>query len=169
MAEVDKRNVILLDDLIDLDDTERILWTYEFLQIFPKEGKNGELITSLRKMQNGECWSKNDIPSRFNYRNGERVAPIICSAGEGRIFSSRERYADILKSGGVDRPSGGHGYDNDLISMRATFIAHGPSFRKYYVAEPFNNVDIYDLLCKILKIEPADNDGNFDNVKKMLR
>jgi predicted AlkP superfamily pyrophosphatase or phosphodiesterase len=169
MAETDWRDVTLVDDHIDLDDTERILWTYEFLQIFPKEGKRESLIGQLRKMPYAKCWNKEDIPARFNYAHGPRVAPIICSSDEGRIFSSNSRYAEILKKGGIDRERGGHGYDNDLISMRAMFVAHGSAFKRFYVAEPFPNVDVYELMCKILKITPAKNDGNFERVKKMLR
>ncbi len=64
---------------------------------------------------------------------------------------------------------GGHGYDNFLPSMRATFIAHGAAFKKGFVAEPFENVQIYNLMCKILGLTPAKNDGDFEKVKNLLR
>jgi hypothetical protein len=53
--------------------------------------------------------------------------------------------------------------------MRATFIAHGAAFKKGLVVEPFENVEIYNLMVKILSLKPARNDGNFENVKNMLR
>ncbi len=169
MAETNWRNVVLVDDHIDLNDTERIIWTFEILQIFPKPGKDDELIAKLGKARNMRCWKKADIPERLNYRNGKRVAPIVCSADEGWIISSKDRYAEMLKRGGIDRPHGGHGYDNDLDSMRAMFVAHGRAFKRSFTAEAFPNVDVYELMCRILGIEPAPNDGKLGRVKKMLR
>jgi len=52
--------------------------------------------------------------------------------------------------------------------MRATFIAHEGSFKKGYVSEPFENVEVYNLMCRILGLTPAKNDGDFEKVKKML-
>ena len=53
--------------------------------------------------------------------------------------------------------------------MMATFIAHGAAFKKGYVAEPFENVEVYNLMCKILGLKPAKNDGDLERVKGMLR
>ena len=51
----------------------------------------------------------------------------------------------------------------------AIFIAHGPAFKRGYVAEPFQNIEVYNVMCKILGLTPAKNDGNLENVKEMLR
>ena len=69
----------------------------------------------------------------------------------------------------IEKPRGGHGYDNALTSMRAVFIAHGEAFKKGYVAEPFENIHVYNLMCKILGLKPAKNDGDFEKVKGMLK
>jgi len=53
--------------------------------------------------------------------------------------------------------------------VRATFTARGAAFRKGKVVEPFENVEIYNLMCRLLGLTPAKNDGNFENVKKLLR
>jgi predicted AlkP superfamily pyrophosphatase or phosphodiesterase len=55
---------------------------------------------------------------------------------------------------------GGHGYDNELPSMRAIFIAHGSAFNKGVVIEPFENVQVYNVMTRILGLRPAPNDGN---------
>jgi predicted AlkP superfamily pyrophosphatase or phosphodiesterase len=69
----------------------------------------------------------------------------------------------------ISRPRGAHGYDNKYQSMQATFIAHGKAFKKGFVSEPFANIEVYNLMCKILGVVPAKNDGNFDNIKQVLR
>lgn len=170
MARVDVRNVTFLDDHFDFDDAERILWTGEIVQIFPKPGKQDSIFEKIKGLPHVTCWKKADIPERLHYRDGKRVAPIICSSQEGWSTSNHKRYDDWMKD--VDdptQPRGAHGYDNALESMRATFIAHGAAFKKGFVSEPFPNVDVYELMCKILGLKPAPNDGSLDRVRSMLR
>ena len=123
----------------------------------------------LKNIPHANCWRKKDIPARLHYNHGRRIAPIVCSSDEGWFMTSRERYETQKKSDDFDKTRGAHGYDNRYQSMMATFIAHGEAFKKGYVAEPFENVEIYNLMCKILNLKPAKNDGYLDNVKQMLR
>ena len=51
----------------------------------------------------------------------------------------------------------------------ATFIARGPAFKHGYVAEPFQNIEVYNVMCRILGLTPAKNDGDIKNVEGMLR
>ena len=52
--------------------------------------------------------------------------------------------------------------------MYPIFIAHGPAFKRNYTISSFNNVDIYPLMCFILGIQPAANNGSLENVLDML-
>jgi hypothetical protein len=52
--------------------------------------------------------------------------------------------------------------------MYPIFIAHGPAFKQNYTIPSFNNVDIYPLMCFILGIQPAANNGSLENVLDML-
>jgi predicted AlkP superfamily pyrophosphatase or phosphodiesterase len=169
MATVNQSNVVNLEDYFTLDDAEKILWTGEIVQIFPKTGNLEAIAARLKTVKNATCWKKADVPARLHYNNGARVAPIVCSANEGWVLTSNERFKDAKERDGFDRPHGAHGYDNQLASMRALFIAHGAAFKKKQTVEPFENVEIYNLMCKILRLTPARNDGNFDNVKHLLR
>ncbi|MEN3331503.1 MAG: hypothetical protein V7641_868 [Blastocatellia bacterium] len=63
---------------------------------------------------------------------------------------------------------GGHGYDNQLPSMRAIFIAHGEDVKQGQVVEAFENIQVYNLMCAILKLKPAPNDGNMDAARAVL-
>lgn len=170
MAKTNVRNVTFLDDYFDFDDTERILWTGEIVQIFPKAGKENSIFEKIKSLPHVTCWKKADIPERLHYRDGKRVAPIVCSSQEGWSTSNHKRYEDWIKDiDDLDQPKGAHGYDNALESMRATFIAHGPAFKKNHLAEPFPNVDVYNLMCKILGLKPAPNDGDMTRVSGMLK
>ena len=61
-----------------------------------------------------------------------------------------------------------HGYRPDVRNMSPFFIAYGPAFKKGIVSEPFDSVDIYPLMCHILGLTPAPNNGSLDKVKHML-
>lgn len=64
-------------------------------------------------------------------------------------------------------PFGTHGYDNSYRAMRPIFIAHGPNIRSKTRVPPFRQVDIYNLLAKLIGIRPGPNNGTWDNVSKL--
>ena len=170
MAAVDQRNVTLLDDYFNFDLAEKIIWTNEFVQIFPNKGKTDEIYSKLKDVKHATCWKKAEIPARFHYQDSPRIAPIVCSAEEGWLTMSHKRYKDWIEDlDDITRPRGAHGYDNAAQSMQATFIAHGAAFKKGFVAEPFENIQVYNLICKILGLTPAKNDGDLRKVEMMLR
>lgn len=65
---------------------------------------------------------------------------------------------------------GNHGFDpNEATSMRGIFLAHGNSFKKsYYSKKPVKLIDVYSLLCSVLKIQPNNHDGSFNRIKHFL-
>ena len=170
MAPVNLKNATFLDDKFDFELTERILWTNEIVQIFPKAGKTDEIFSKIDKLDHTTCWKKADIPARLHYRDSPRIAPIVCSSEEGWITTSRKRYDDWTADlDDIENPRGAHGYDNRYQSMQATFIAHGAAFKRGFIAEPFENIQVYNLMCRILGLTPAKNDGNLDAVQNMLK
>ncbi|MGI8787820.1 MAG: ectonucleotide pyrophosphatase/phosphodiesterase [Pyrinomonadaceae bacterium] len=170
MAIENPRQTVFLDDYFDLNLADPILWADEIVQIFPKAGNEAKIYDSIKNLQHTTCWRKEEIPARFHYADGVRVAPIVCSSQEGWLTTNHKKYDDwAAKQDSLDRPRGAHGYDNQLESMRATFIAHGAAFKTGFVAEPFENIQIYNLMCKILNLTPAKNDGDFEKVKNLLK
>ena len=170
MAPVDLRKTTFLDDHFDFELTERILWTNEIVQIFPKAGRLEEIYAKIKNLPHVACWRKAEIPERLNYRASPRIAPIVCSSEEGWITTSRKRYKDWTADlTDIERPRGAHGYDNRYQSMQAIFIAHGEAFKKNLVVEPFENVNVYNIMCSILGLTPAKNDGRFETVREMLK
>ncbi|KAJ3588193.1 hypothetical protein NHX12_011787, partial [Muraenolepis orangiensis] len=64
--------------------------------------------------------------------------------------------------------NGWHGYDNDCMDMRAFFLAKGPDFKKGAQAPPIQLVDIYNLMCRTLGVDPRPNNGSWSRVENML-
>jgi len=172
MAAVDQRNSVVMDDYFDTTDknlADPIITTGEIWQIFSKSGKENYLMERLKNIKNATCWRKADIPARLHYSKGRRVAPIVCSSDEGWSMTTRKNWETLQKSDGFPQTRGAHGYDNRYESMRSTFIAHGPAFKRGFVAEPFENVEVYNIMSNIVGLKPAPNDGDLNRVRVMLR
>ncbi|MEK6334483.1 MAG: ectonucleotide pyrophosphatase/phosphodiesterase [Acidobacteriota bacterium] len=170
MATVRRSNAILLDDLFDVNLAARIFWTREIVSIFPKAGKENEIYQSLKRKlpPQARVYRKAELPVRFHYSQSPRIAPLVVLPAEGWILTNREAFAEMKAKGELNRTKGGHGYDNRLPSMRAIFIAHGPAFKKGRVVAPFENIQVYNIMARILGLKPAANDGSFRTARAVL-
>ncbi len=171
MAEVPQQQAVILDEMFDPNLAEQIFWVSEIVQIFPKPGQESKIYNSIRSKLpvHAKIYRKSEIPARFNYRSNKRIAPILVLPDEGWFLTTRQRYEKLRQEGKLRKIRGSHGYDNQLESMRALFIGHGDAFKKGFAAEPFQNIQIYNLMCKILGLTPAKNDGEFEKVKILLK
>ena len=52
--------------------------------------------------------------------------------------------------------------------MRGIFLARGPEFKKGFKGPGFSSIHLYELMCYLLKIEPADNSGFLDSTRFYL-
>ena len=171
MATYKRRDAIILDEMFDKELAERVFYVGEFVQIFPKVGKEDEIYNSIKSKlpANAKIYRKSELPEKYKFGKHPRIAPLLVLPDEGAIVMTRKAYDQAKKDGGLDKPRGAHGYDNSLESMRATFIAHGAAFKRGAIVEPFETIHIYNLMCKILGLTPAKNDGDFMKVKVILR
>lgn len=171
MAAYDPAKAIVLDEMFDAADAERVFWVGEFVQIFPKAGKEDAIYNSIKAKLplNAKIYRRAEFPERFKFGKNKRIAPLVVVPMEGSILTNRKRFEEWQKSGRTGKMRGGHGYDNNLESMRALFIAHGKAFKRGKTVEPFENVHLYELMTKILGLKPAPNDGDLSKVKEVLR
>ncbi len=165
MAAVEPGRVIFLDDYLDPEKARVVDWN-PILAVRPGQMSEDEIYQVLAKAHpHLQVYRKADLPERLRYSQHRRIAPIIGIADDGWKISRRE----TKKTAEDFRTTGDHGYDNQLASMRAIFIAHGPAFKAGLVVAPFQNIHLYHLICAILNLPPAPNDGNLDSVRVMLR
>jgi predicted AlkP superfamily pyrophosphatase or phosphodiesterase len=98
--------------------------------------------------------------------NGREGDPVIVPNGP---FAIR---AHAPEGGAADHPPemGVHGYDpRAMKSMRALFIAVGPDIRPGSRLEPFENVNVYPLVAKILGLNGPQVDGSLNVLSKILK
>jgi len=169
MATQDPNNTIILDELFDTRLAQKILWTAEIVSIFPKPGKEDAIYKTLKAKLPAEArvYRKAELPARLHYSNSPRIAPLLVLPDEGWTLTSRMKF-DEMKAKDRSGLRGGHGYDNELPSMRAIFIAHGSAFKKGVVIEPFENVQLYNVMTSILGLKPVPNDGNYSVAAAVL-
>lgn len=53
--------------------------------------------------------------------------------------------------------------------MLTFFAAKGPEFKSGERVSEFEAVHIYELMAHLLNLNPAPNDGNFNEVQMLLR
>ena len=63
---------------------------------------------------------------------------------------------------------GAHGWDNLFLDMQALFFAIGPSFKSREVVRPFENVQLYNLMCALVNVTPAENNGTWGALHHLL-
>ena len=164
MTEISSDRTINLENYIDLSGIKQEgSGPYSLLYNMEKdEVKN--IVKKLNKSPNMNAYAKEDIPERFHFKEHHRIKDILVLADEGwyinnQSISSSSKVGEQIIKGGT------HGYDNQLKSMHALFIAKGPSFKKGIVVPPFENINIYPMLCHILNITPNKNiDGNLKKI-----
>lgn len=178
----DKMNILIVSDhgMAELDEDKAINVT-DVLEDFPGLEKVGSTavvgffsknVNQLKKLEVAlreksklyKVYSKKNIPSRFHYRDSNRIPDILLVAEEGVAITARPSFMPT-RSGN----RGAHGYDNTLNSMQAVFIARGPDIQEGAKISTFDNIHVYPLMCKLLGISPAKNDGNLSSFYRMLR
>jgi predicted AlkP superfamily pyrophosphatase or phosphodiesterase len=172
MAPAPPNETMILDDYFDAKAAQHVEYGAEVAHIFPKPGDEVRLFRSINRnrLKHANCYLRNQFPARFHYRANRRIGGIVCKADEGWRLASRKWYEEDLKK--ANRPThvrGAHGYDNQLRSMRAIFIAHGPAFRRRVTIMPFPNVDLYNVMTRVLGLTPAPNDGSMRTARVVMR
>jgi len=160
MASINHKDVIYLDDYINLNDVEIIDW-FPVAAIRPKSGKTEKIYDQLKNAHPSlQVYLKDSIPNKFHYSDNVRIQPITAIADLHFTISSHQRGS---YSGGA------HGYDPDHKEMHAIFFANGPDFKSDHIVPSKENIHIYELMCKLLEITPSENDGKLEAVSDMLK
>jgi len=123
----------------------------------------GEALRILRRTGHMKAWRRERMPARFHYgTRGDRLTNLIVIPETGWTI-------DYAPSDRPVRKRGAHGFDNRDRDMHMVFYGSGPDFRAGYRQRPFQNHNIYLLLCRLLGLEPAPNDCDPKAFDAMLR
>jgi len=178
----DSTNVIVLSDhgMTELSpdrviNIDKLLSGFKFnhsdkgtmMFIYPNEDEKIKIYQQLKKSEkNYKSYWKKDLPVHLHYKDNPNVADIVLIADLGySLFDGQdiEKYSNKF-------PLGNHGYDPANLDMHGIFYAIGPDFKSGYTCGTLNNIDIYPLLAKILRIFPNNNiDGKLERIEFLLK
>ena len=156
---------VYLDDYID-PSSYTVLHTGSVpAHIWPKLGMTDIIYQNLTRNSIPHVrgvYKKEEIPDEYHWKNNRRIPPILIETEVGWVVTRSRN--DTLK-----KDQGSHGWPPDQSKSYSIFYARGPAFREGVVVNPFNTVDLYPLMSKLLGINPRPNNGSIENVKDVLR
>uniref|UniRef100_A0AAR2JX72 SMB domain-containing protein n=1 Tax=Pygocentrus nattereri TaxID=42514 RepID=A0AAR2JX72_PYGNA len=97
---------------------------------------------------------KEHLPKRLHFANNIRIE---------RVHLYMKTQWQAYKFGGF------HGSDNTFKNMQTIFMGYGPGLKYKTTVAPFENIEVYNLLCDLLGIPPAPNNGTHGSLNHLLR
>jgi predicted AlkP superfamily pyrophosphatase or phosphodiesterase len=167
MTEISSDRVIVLDDYLDLSTVD-VVDLAPVTTIQPRAGDEERVYRALvGRHPHLQVYRKGEVPARWHFNTNPRITPIVAVADEGWTITTRAQVARWKEAGWTHGAT--HGYDPDLVSMGAVFVAAGPGLARGKVVLPFRNVHVYALAAQLLGVTPAATDGSIDSVRSLLR
>jgi predicted AlkP superfamily pyrophosphatase or phosphodiesterase len=165
MSQLSPDRVIVLDNYIDVSSVE-LVDTAPIVGLNPKPGVSTEsLYNSLRDKHPAlQVYLRSNLPEAYRLRNHPRVPEIIGVADDGWHVTTFEWQLESHEF-----RFGNHGYDPVHRSMHGLFMASGPRFRSGLKVPAFSNLHVYELICRVLNLRPAPNDGDASVTASFLR
>jgi len=99
----------------------------------------------------------------YHLANNRRVTPIVAIADLGWSISTHGKDWTL---------KGNHGYDNNQPDMMGIAIGYGPQFNQISsLLQPLQiiNVDLYNLMCRILAVPSSPNNGTWASVDNLFK
>lgn len=116
------------------------------------------IIDALKDVPHLQPWRRSEVPAYLQFGSNENIGDIVLNTDLGWVVG--EKYEET---------TGTHGFDPFFPDMHVNFRAIGPDFKTGYVKEDiFQNINVYSLMCYLLGITPAPNDGCLEAVSDML-
>ncbi len=157
-------NWIDLDKFIDLSQ----FVTDAALLYAPSEDAAARAYRQLRGASDKfVVYRRADVPAHLHFSENARSGdPVVIPTGPYMIRAHASETPEIVQP----KVKGEHGYDpSQMKSMRAIFYATGPDIRSSIKVPPFENVDVYPFVAKILGLKFGAIDGHPETLRKILR
>jgi len=161
MSEVSSDRYINLRDIVPARMIKNTYGGNPVVFIEPAEGKKDSVLLLINRTKGVKAWAKETLPERWNYGKSERISAIVAVADSSWYLATRPLTGKFR--------GGAHGYDNRNPDMYGIFYAAGPAFKRGVIVTELDNVDIYNLICKILNLKPAPNDGKIEHILPLLK
>ena len=123
-----------------------------------------EIYKHIEFVEFMDVYKTKDIPKEFHFLNKDSP-DFLLVANNGWFITDRDNSSRVGRT-----LNGMHGYDPKYRETHGIFYASGPSFRRGYVANSFENIHVYPIICNILNIPEYNNiDGDINQVRGIFR
>ena len=156
-------NWITLDKYVPLDNVETV-----GSLLYPATEADAEHIYKrLRAADAGfMVYRRAQVPAELHYNSNPREGdPVVVAKGPFMIRAVGP------PAGKPDHPPpvGEHGYNPyEMTSMRAVFVAEGPDIQHGVTVKPFENVNVFPVVVRILGLESPKIDGSLNVLSPIL-
>ena len=164
MTQVDQKNPIKTPASID-NQKFKISSAGSMMQLYANEAS--DILPQYAKLKAGavdyEVYLKKDVPKKLHYGPKDdrfnRIGDLVLLAKWPKVF------ADWKVNPGF------HGFDPITVpDMKATFYAWGPAFKQGLQVPAFKNVEVYDVVTRILGLsKTSKTDGTGKVAQKILK
>ncbi|WPU92628.1 ectonucleotide pyrophosphatase/phosphodiesterase [Mucilaginibacter sabulilitoris] len=160
MTNVDKDHPIGIPAAID---TSKFIISGDgtLVELYAKNGADIQATYSNLKQRakDYDVYLKTNMPAKLHYGQTDdwhnRIGDILLIPRHPKLFNLWNKKIN----------PGWHGYDPSLVKdMHATFLAWGPVFKPHTVIQPFENVDVFNLVKSILGLSYT---GKIDGTDKL--
>ncbi|XP_071062212.1 autotaxin isoform X1 [Pseudochaenichthys georgianus] len=121
-------------------------------------------LTCKRADQHFKAYLKQHLPKRLHYANNRRIEDIHLLVE--RKWHVARKVPEGKRHCGF---AGDHGYDNKINSMQTIFLGYGPTFKFKTKVPAFENIELYNVMCDLLGLKPAPNNGTHGSMNHLLR
>uniref|UniRef100_A0A8C7Z032 Ectonucleotide pyrophosphatase/phosphodiesterase 2 n=1 Tax=Oryzias sinensis TaxID=183150 RepID=A0A8C7Z032_9TELE len=122
-------------------------------------------LTCKMPTQHFKPYLKQHLPKRLHYANNRRIEDVHLLMEKKWQIARKTPEKPRTRCGFF----GDHGFDNKITSMRTIFIGHGPSFKFQKMVPEFENIELYNIMCDLLGLKPAPNNGTHGSLNDMLK
>uniref|UniRef100_A0A673LDT4 Ectonucleotide pyrophosphatase/phosphodiesterase family member 2-like n=1 Tax=Sinocyclocheilus rhinocerous TaxID=307959 RepID=A0A673LDT4_9TELE len=124
-------------------------------------------LTCKKPDQHFKPYLKQHLPKRLHYANNHRIEEVHLMVE--RKWHIARKFYESKRNHGKCGFAGDHGYDNKINSMQTIFLGYGPSFKFKTKIPPFENIELYNVMCDLLGLKPAPNNGTHGSLNQLLR
>ena len=164
MSPTARDRTVLLDDYIDPDDV-RLTARNPVAMMEPRPGIPADsVVTALDRAPHLSAYRKGTLPDTLHF-DGHRRIPSVIAVADDRWSIRTRRW---LRANPGWTGGGTHGYDPRSENMHTLLAAQGPGFRRDTTVDQLSLLHLYELMCTLLDVEPAPNDGRLEAARPLL-
>ncbi|VDK87308.1 unnamed protein product [Litomosoides sigmodontis] len=169
-AEIERAsNVLCLVEVINIDG---LVFGDRMIYVKNADRRRQVYNALKRAIEDGhyrvKLYYKKDVPVEYGYSKNDRIGDILLEPEPG--YNVRVKCSHKSLNGLEPFHFASHGMNPNHWTMKSILIMKGPIFKEnYQIAGAANNLDLYPLMCYILGVVPAPNNGTLQHMLEVLK